>query len=143
MYQIGGIVEFPLQIVVTRELQDDDFLAFRIMKRDAEEKDIVDFLELTDTYENPGDREDASAVLFVTNEINYNLEGESDMKYSILNEVFKDEIEKKIAVATEESEKRGEKRGRKKEMESLQRKAKKLEKSGLGADQILKELGLV
>ncbi len=74
----------------------------------------------------------------MANEINDSLDRrEDDMGYSImkLKEAMKDEL-----VAAEEN---GEKRGQQKKMESLKRKAKKLEQSGLGADQILKELGLV
>ena len=150
VYQIQGLVEFPLQIVVTRELLDDDFLAFRIMKRNAKEKDIVDFLEITNAYESPGDREDLGAVLNVTKEVNFDFLSEKKedyMGYAVVREVFKEEIERDIEAVAIEREKRGEKRGeilgQKKKMDSLQRKAKNLEKSGLGAEQILKELGLI
>ena len=150
VYQIQGLVEFPFQIVVTRELLDDDFLAFRIMKRNAEETDIVNFLELTNDYEEPGDREDLGAVLYVTKAVNIAaLSGrrEDDMGYSVVREVFKEEIEHDIETVAEEREKRGERLGerigREKEKDSLKKEAKKLEQSGLGADQILKELGLI
>ncbi len=145
VYRIGGVVELPLQIVVTRELLDDDFLAFRVMERDACVKDTVNFYTMVNGYENPGDKEDAGAVLYVAKEINRNLKEKrwTDMVYPAIRELMQEDFDAAEARGEARGEVRGEKRGGEKKMESLKKQAKELENKGLGADQILKELGLV
>jgi U3 small nucleolar ribonucleoprotein component len=97
VYLLKGLIDIPLQIVVSKDLPDDDFRALRIMTPDANEEEVRKFLTEASKYTEPGDRQDANAVLMVSslaNEDMYNrlYEEDEDMR-NVLKELMKDEFE--------------------------------------------------
>ena len=65
IYYIGGIF-FPVQIVVTRELEGWKHRSLRILSRNAQEEDIRGFVEGVQTLVRQGDRANADAILQVS-----------------------------------------------------------------------------
>ncbi len=94
VFSINGIVELPIQIVVTDMLSDEDFQAIKILKRNVDISELKSFILQAATYDVPGDLEDAKAVLRVILESNRDFwkdRRDSAMK-DIIQEIFKDEF---------------------------------------------------
>lgn len=66
VYRISGIVDLPLQIIVSDELEDDSLVALKILKKQADENAVQDFLKKAEKYEDPVDRQNISAVINVS-----------------------------------------------------------------------------
>ena len=110
VYMINGVIDMPLQIVVTRELRDKDFAALRIMTHGADEHEVREFLKKTTTYREKGDRIDANAVLFVSAAVNRGLferlRKEKAMS-NIWSEIMSEEYEKGIEKGIEKGMEKG------------------------------------
>lgn len=65
VYRIEGIISVPLRIVVLNEVSDPKLLALKVMKKNADENDIREFIKETAKYSAPGDKQDADAVIQV------------------------------------------------------------------------------
>ena len=121
IYYISGMVDFRTQIVVTRELEGDEFAPLRIQRKNADREDYRRFLKsITASVE-------ASATGYIEMVLKYGIydertalrdameeltKEETDMKkkmsmYDELMLFFKDDIDKQVA----EGEARGEARG--------------------------------
>ena len=121
IYYISGMVDFRTQIVVTRELEGDEFAPLRIQRKNADREDYRRFLKsITASVE-------ASATGYIEMVLKYGIYDErtalrdameeltkegTDMKkkmsmYDELMLFFKDDIDKQVA----EGEARGEARG--------------------------------
>ena len=95
VYHLKGLVDIPLQIVVSKELCDDDFRALRIMMPHADENEVRRFLEDARKYTEPADKQDADAVLQVSalaNKDTYNRLKEDKEMCDALKELMKDEL---------------------------------------------------
>ena len=95
VYHLKELVCFPIQVVVTRELQDDDFLALRIMRKKADEQEVKQFIRSMRNYCSQGEKLDMDAVLRVTaatnKELFEKLRGEEAMN-DVLREIMMDDI---------------------------------------------------
>lgn len=110
---MSGIPELLIQIVAASELEGDEFVALRVQKKNAKEKDIRKFLQLCKEAENPADKYMADTVLqvsIVNNRDTYEkiLKEEEDMCQA-LEELLKDRIETKTMASYEEGIAIGEK----------------------------------
>ena len=63
VYHVGGIIEFPLQIIVVSELEEGKHNVLKILKPRASETDIKRFLDETSDWTDRMDIENISAVL--------------------------------------------------------------------------------
>lgn len=97
VYQVSGIIDIPISIVITRELDDKELGAMKILTISPAEEDVRSFIEEVRQYENQGDRKNASAVLKVSAKANKELfeklEGDKDMG-DVFREIFAKDFEK-------------------------------------------------
>ncbi|WP_051204907.1 hypothetical protein [Butyrivibrio sp. VCD2006] len=106
IYYISGIINFPVQIVVTSELDEGHHNALRILTTDALESDVVAFLKEARELNNPGDKDNADAVLQVSASANMKLFEKIRRNQNMceaLRELMKDEIDKEIQINREEA----------------------------------------
>ena len=96
IYDVTGNLPFPVQVIVTRLLQQENHSSLRILTNQAEKADIERFLHETEHLTKPGDRENISTVLEVSAKANYGLYSqirrEKDMN-DVLRELMKEDIE--------------------------------------------------
>ena len=97
VYQISGIVNIPINIIVTSELDDEELRALKILSINPAEDDVKDFIKEASKYTEPGDKINASAVLRVSANANRELferiEGDKDMG-DVIRELFAEDYEK-------------------------------------------------
>lgn len=95
VYYIRGIVHIPIQIIVTKQL-GDGHSALKILTANAKEEDILNFIEQTEKYKEPGDKNNIDAVLQVSISANYELyetiRRNGNMSGALM-ELMKEEIE--------------------------------------------------
>ncbi len=95
IYRIDGIISIPLRIVVLNEIDDRKLLALKIMRYNADENDIRDFLTEASIFNEQGDLQDVNAVVLVSGKANSDLydrlRGEDKMN-DFLMELMADEI---------------------------------------------------
>jgi hypothetical protein len=63
VYYLSGIFNTPSQILVTSELDPELYASLRILTKRAKEEDVENFLRMTQGFTEPGDRQNADAVL--------------------------------------------------------------------------------
>ena len=63
VYYISGIFYTPSQILVTSELDPELHASFRVLTKRAKETDVENFLRMIQGFTEPGDRQNADAVL--------------------------------------------------------------------------------
>lgn len=118
VYRVDGIIGIPLRIVVLDEVSDPKLLALKIMKKNADEGDIREFIKETARLNEPGDKQDADAVIQVCARANADvfekMKGDEIM-CEALREIMADELK----AAEDRGENRGENRGEKKALFSL------------------------
>lgn len=110
IYEIEGLSCLPLQIVIPPELKEDDFLALQIMMPNADADAVRAFLKEATAYTEKSDRQDADAVLNVSNLSNtalFQKIKEEPTMYDSLKNLMSEEFEA--------AETRGETRGREQE----------------------------
>ncbi len=114
VYEIKGIINIPLRIVVLKEVTDIKLVPLKVMDYDADEGDIKAFLRESSKYSLPGDKQDADAVLQVSASANPDLfeklKGDESM-CEALKKLMADEINEAVDKAEKDGELRGEKRG--------------------------------
>ena len=104
IYYVTDNLMFPVQIVVSSELEAEDHLSLRILSDKAEEKDAKEFVERASLYESQGDMENAEALLSISETANQkifeDIREEGNMN-QVMRNFFKNEIEaaKKQAAA--------------------------------------------
>ena len=112
VYYLSGLVNIPMQIVVTSELVDEEgFYALKIIRHNAREEDIRAFIREADAKDIiKGDRENIDAVLQVSVSANLDLYQKIRREAAMceaLRELMKDEIEKDIREREEQQYERG------------------------------------
>ncbi len=95
IYYVKGLVCIPIQIVVTSEIMDKDFLALRIMRENADENEVREFLYDTKDIVSQNVRQNINAVVGVVSAVNSRLfeklRGEKDMN-DVLRDIMKDDL---------------------------------------------------
>ena len=66
VYQVEGMANFPVQVVVTRDLEGDTFASLRVLSKKPSEDDIRTFVTQAMGFQKQGDKQDADAVLQVS-----------------------------------------------------------------------------
>ena len=103
VYYIDKVLNFPVQVVVTRELDPEVYAALRVLTPRADEQDIRDFIKQAQKNTDAGYRQNADAVLQVSiaanKELYENLRKEPGM-CDALRELMKDELQAERISAT-------------------------------------------
>ena len=106
VYRVDGIINIPVQIVVTKELERGVHSGLKILTGNADEYEVRKFIAEARKYSTPADRNNADAVLQVSvssnTELYEQLRKEKTM-CKALNDLMKDELDAREA--------RGEARG--------------------------------
>ena len=106
VYNVIGIIDIPVYIIVMGELKDKELLAFSIMTHNADEEMVKLFLKETRKFKESGARRYADAVLQISaganKELYRRLRGEQDM-CEALKEIMADDLR--------EAEAKGEEKG--------------------------------
>lgn len=96
IYYIQGLL-IPVQIIVTKKLQSKLHPALKILTQNLEQSDLLDFMEYANNFTEPGDRQNADAVLQVSVSANKKIYDQVRRNNIImceaLRELFKDELE--------------------------------------------------
>ena len=110
VYYVEGIINIPMQIIVTRELDKGSYYSLKILTPNAEESDVSEFIKQTYGVNSQGDLNNINAVLQVSVFANYDLYQKIRRKNAMceaLRELMKDEIdeevEKRVEKAVEEA----------------------------------------
>ena len=123
IYYIGGMVDMRMQIVVSSELEGDDYVPLRIQRRNADRSDYRRFLENTDKVYTEDESDLVSMILenglYGGRMEVVSMARKNSVSYKIMREVLKDELE--------EREARGEAKGEE-ERKKLQAENEKLKK---------------
>lgn len=101
IYYINGIINIPLQIVVTRQVSPEDYSALRVLTDNADKEDVRRFIEETAELTMPIDRQNTDAVLQASVQANFMLYEQIRREGTMceaLRELMKDEIEKEVEV---------------------------------------------
>ena len=103
---IYGIINIPLQIVVTNRLEKGRYEALRILAPNAEEDEVRRFIEGTDDLTDKDDKINADAILQVSVSANKKLydriRGDGVM-CEALRELLKDDIDKTVNQAVDKA----------------------------------------
>ena len=124
VYYIEGMVLFPTQIIVTKELERDTHIWLKALSDRIEKRDMEELLKRISRLTEQGDRELADSVLEVSAQVNREvleeLKGDDNMSEALL-EIFmpivepliEARIEPLIETRVEEGKKQGKKEGKK------------------------------
>ena len=112
IYYIENFMRMPIQVVVTQELERSGNHALRLLTRKADETEMFEYLEETDSLTEPGDINNARAVLQVFIAANAEAfervrSGFSMSQDQILRRVLHDLIEEGEAKGRAEGEAKG------------------------------------
>ena len=113
IYYISGLVDIKMQVVVSSELEGDDFVPLRLQRRNASKEDYKKFLgNVTGTYEKSENDYVATVLsygMYDSVEVLKELrkEGKDMSMYDAFLEVYKDELDKRQAEAVAQAEARG------------------------------------
>lgn len=106
IYYISGQILFDTQVIVTRQLDRETHRSLRILSRKAQEDDVRLFIETAARLTDPGDRNNAEAVLQVSISANKELYEQirrSAVMCEALRELMKDEIDETVEKAVEKA----------------------------------------
>lgn len=102
IYYVTNKLPFPAQVVVTSRLDRDAHSSLRILSRHADREDVERFLEKARKMTSPRERNNVDSVLQVSVSANFELYQELRRDMSMceaLNELMKDEIDKRVSEA--------------------------------------------
>ena len=86
VYYVSGIFNTPSQILVTSKLDPELHASLRILTKRAQEADVENFLRMAQGFTEPGDRQNADAVLQLSVSANRSV-------YEALRDLMKEEIQ--------------------------------------------------
>ena len=114
VYRVEGFSAIDLQIVVTKELEDDNLLALKIMMEDADKDDIRRFIEKSKDIYTPGLLEDYRVVVKISSTVNEQTFEELLEEKTTMSTIEKLEEarEKALADSRKDGKKEGKKEGR-------------------------------
>ncbi len=114
LYAIKGLIEIPVRVIVTDELDDRELVAFSVMSKNATEQEIRQFVQEASKLKEPGDKRNADAVL----QISANLHGElysrlrgDDAMCEALRELMADDLKEAESKGIEKGIEKGIDRG--------------------------------
>jgi hypothetical protein len=116
IYYIQNNLLFPVQVIVTSELDPELHRSLRILTDRVEIEDVRQFLKEARTRSTPGERNDIDALLQASVAANFEVYEEirrNSVMCEALRTLMKDEIEAEREAGQKEGLKEGERRGRK------------------------------
>ena len=100
VYYVSGIFNTPSQILVTSELDPELHASLRILTKRAKEADVENFLRMAQGFTEPGDRQNADAVLQLSVSANRSVYEEIKRRNpamcEALRDLMKEEIENEV-----------------------------------------------
>ena len=116
IYYVDGMVNFPVQIIVTSKLRGKGHSWLKIVSNKAQEEDVREALNDSASFEQQGDKLNASAVLNLSSEANselyYMIRSEWGMTGHGLWELFKEDTERIMEQGIERGRQEGRQEGR-------------------------------
>ena len=115
IYYVTERLPFPVQIIVTQELEPREHRSLRILSNHAKKEDVEEFLRKAEEMNTPRDRQNVEAVLQVSVKANDELYREIRRDANMcdaLRELMKDDIEREVSAARKLGESEGEVRGK-------------------------------
>ena len=115
IYYVTEHLPFPVQIIVTQELEPGEHRSLRILSNHAKKEDVEEFLRKAEEMNTPRDRQNVEAVLQVSVRANDELYREIRRDANMcdaLRELMKDDIEREVSAARKLGESEGEVRGK-------------------------------
>ena len=115
IYYVTERLPFPVQIIVTQELEPREHRSLRILSNHAKKEDVEEFLKEVEKMNTPRERQNAEAVLQVSVKANDELYREIRRDANMcdaLRELMKDDIEREVSAARKLGESEGEVRGK-------------------------------
>ena len=107
VYYLSGIFNTPSQILVTSELDPELHASLRILTKRAKEEDVENCLRMTQGFTEPGDRQNADAVLQLSVSANRSVYEEIIRRVPVmceaLRDLMKDEIQEEIQKAVQDA----------------------------------------
>ena len=107
VYYVSGIVNTPSQILVTSELDPQMHASLRVLTKRVKEQDIENFLRLVQGFTEPGDRQNADAVLQLSVSVNRSvyeaMKRRDPAMCEALRELMKEEIQEQIKEERQEA----------------------------------------
>ena len=139
IYYVTEHLPFPVQIIVTQELEPGEHRSLRILSNHAKKEDVEEFLRKAEGMNTSRDRQNVEAVLQVSVRANDELYREIRRDANMcdaLRELMKDDIEREVSAARKLGESEGEVRG--KAMGEVVGEAKilKMNRSGMSTENI-------
>ena len=114
IYYVTEHLPFPVQIIVTQELEPGEHRSLRILSNHAKKEDVEEFLRKAEGMNTSRDRQNVEAVLQVSVRANDELYREIRRDANMcdaLRELMKDDIEREVSAARKLGESEGEVRG--------------------------------
>ena len=114
IYYVTERLPFPVQIIVTQELEPREHRSLRILSNHAKKEDVEEFLKEVEKMNTPRERQNVEAVLQVSVKANDELYREIRRDANMcdaLRELMKDDIEREVSAARKLGESEGEVRG--------------------------------
>ena len=115
IYYVTERLPFPVQIIVTQELEPREHRSLRILSNHAKKEDVEEFLKEVEKMNTPRERQNVEAVLQVSVKANDELYREVRRDANMcdaLRELMKDDIEREVSAARKLGESEGEVRGK-------------------------------
>ncbi len=106
IYNIGGPIPFPVQIIITKELDSKNHLSLKVLSLQLDFEIARSFVDETSHYKEQGDKENVDAVLEISVKANRALYGEiweDKTMCQALRELMKDQIDEEVRVNKEEA----------------------------------------
>jgi len=114
IYYVSGFIKIPTQIVVIRELEKSEHMTLRVLTKQADEDDVIDFIALVNKFKGREEIDKAESVLQASITANLLLYDKVRGRIEVceaLRNLMKDEIDRDIAAGEARGEARGEVRG--------------------------------
>ena len=143
IYYVTGNLMFPVQIIVTGQMESHTHLSLKALSKQVKKEDAKAFVEMATGFTEPGDKENADAVLQISvgaNQYVYDTIKEEDNMCEALRELMKDEIEAEVKNAVESGLAEGRAEGRAEErIQSIRSLMKNLK---LSAEQAMESIDI-
>ncbi len=96
VYYVGGIFNTPSQILVTSKLDPELHASLRILTKRAQEADVENFLRMAQGFTEPGDRQNADAVLQLSVSANRSVYEDIKRRDPVMCEALRDLMKEEI-----------------------------------------------
>ena len=96
VYYVTGIFNTPSQILVTSELDPKMHAALRVLTKKAKIEDVETFLQMAQGFTEPGDRQNADAILQLSVSANRDVYEEIKRRDPLMCEALKDLMKEEI-----------------------------------------------